>query len=164
MCRMMIYKSRLEQSILLSDLIVKPNHSIIRQSYNCQERFHDTGLPPQLNADGFGIGWYAESMYRVKESADVISPKTKRRKRNESSGSVVIERNTQYETPCVFTSVTPAWNNRNLVQLADKVSSPLFFAHVRAASIGSPTTEANCHPFTFDKVRIESRTTIYTKC
>ena len=80
MCRMMIYKSRLEQSILLSDLIVKPNHSIIRQSYNCQERFHDTGLPPQLNADGFGIGWYAESMYRVKESADVISPKTKRRR------------------------------------------------------------------------------------
>lgn len=29
--------------------------------------------------------------------------------------------------------------------------SPLFFGHVRAASIGSPTTEANCHPFTYDK-------------
>lgn len=154
MCRMTIYKGlSLEQSILLSDLIVNPNHSIIRQSYSCQERFHDTGLPPQLNADGFGIGWYAEPMYQAKLQVDeVLSPQTKRRKRTDSVGAaVVIERNRQYETPCVFTSVTPAWNNRNLFQLADKVRSPLFFAHVRAASSGSPTTEANCHPFTFDK-------------
>ena len=35
--------------------------------------------------------------------------------------------------------------------MADKVKSPLFFGHVRAASIGSSTTEANCHPFTYDK-------------
>ncbi len=30
-------------------------------------------------------------------------------------------------------SITPAWNNANLAQLACKIVSPLLFAHVRAA-------------------------------
>ena len=91
---MTIYKGLgLDESILLSDLIVKPNHSIIRQSYSCQERFHDTGLPPQLNADGFGIGWYAEPMYaKGLESNALDSPViAKRRKRTSSSGALMIE-------------------------------------------------------------------------
>ncbi|RHX97095.1 hypothetical protein DYB36_007329, partial [Aphanomyces astaci] len=139
----------LDQSILLADLIVKPKHSIIHQSYDCHERFHNTGLPSQLNADGFGIGWYAEKLYSAKTRDELLfSPK---RRVSDSFDGVVIPRNKEYETPCVFTSISPAWNNRNLVQLADKVSSPLFFAHVRAASIGSLTSETNCHPFTFDK-------------
>ncbi|KAG9411941.1 hypothetical protein AC1031_017579 [Aphanomyces cochlioides] len=147
MCRMTVYKGLgLDQSILLADLIVKPKHSIIHQSYDCHERFHNTGLPPQLNADGFGIGWYAEKLYSTKAREGHLSPR-----RRESFDGVVVPRNKEYETPCVFTSISPAWNNRNLVQLADKVSSPLFFAHVRAASIGSLTSETNCHPFTFDK-------------
>ncbi|KAF0694256.1 Aste57867_14851 [Aphanomyces stellatus] len=149
MCRMTVYKGLgLDQSILLADLIVKPKHSIIHQSYDCHERFHNTGLPPQLNADGFGIGWYAEKLYSAKTRDELFSPK---RRVSDSFDGVVVPRNKEYETPCVFTSISPAWNNRNLVQLADKVSSPLFFAHVRAASIGSLTSETNCHPFTFDK-------------
>lgn len=54
-------------------------------------------------------------------------------------------------TPCVFTSVQPAWANRNLHRLADKIQSTCFFAHVRAASPGSPVSELNCHPFQYDK-------------
>ena len=50
-------------------------------------------------------------------------------------------------TPGVFKSVTPAWNNMNLQGLAGHISSPLFFAHVRAASPGMRVSEANCHPF-----------------
>ena len=50
-------------------------------------------------------------------------------------------------TPCVFTSIQPAWANRNLRRLADKVRSTCIFAHVRAASPGMPVTELNCHPF-----------------
>jgi ergothioneine biosynthesis protein EgtC len=50
-------------------------------------------------------------------------------------------------TPCVFTSVTPAWSNENLRRLAPHVASPCFFAHVRAASPGMRVSEANCHPF-----------------
>lgn len=49
--------------------------------------------------------------------------------------------------PGLFTSVRPAWANRNLLRLAPKIRSGCFFAHVRAASPGSPVTELNCHPF-----------------
>jgi predicted glutamine amidotransferase len=48
--------------------------------------------------------------------------------------------------PGVFRSVEPAWNDQNLRELAGHISSPLFFAHIRAA-IGSAVQQANCHPF-----------------
>jgi glutamine amidotransferase len=54
-------------------------------------------------------------------------------------------------TPCVFTSVQPAWANRNLHRLAEKIRSACFFAHVRAAAPGSPVNELNCHPFQYDR-------------
>lgn len=50
-------------------------------------------------------------------------------------------------TPCVFTSVTPAWGNQNLRRLAGHIRSPCYFAHVRAASAGMRVSEENCHPF-----------------
>jgi glutamine amidotransferase len=49
--------------------------------------------------------------------------------------------------PCVFTSTSPAWSNRNLHRMAGKIYSGLFFAHVRAATEGLYVSEANCHPF-----------------
>ena len=52
-------------------------------------------------------------------------------------------------TPCVFTGVTPAWSNRNLQRLADKITSTCVFAHVRAASPGTGVMELNCHPFQY---------------
>jgi len=67
--------------------------------------------------DGFGVGWY-------EPDAD-----------SETAN-----------TPCIFTSVTPAWNNNNLIRLAEKIKSPLVFAHVRASTAGT-VTETNCHPF-----------------
>ena len=48
--------------------------------------------------------------------------------------------------PGVFRSTEPAWNDQNLHELAAHVTSPLFFAHVRAA-IGSAVQQTNCHPF-----------------
>lgn len=49
--------------------------------------------------------------------------------------------------PSVFTSITPAWSNRNLLNLAEHIESACFFAHIRAASPGMRVSEANCHPF-----------------
>lgn len=49
--------------------------------------------------------------------------------------------------PCVFTSASPAWSNRNLHRLAGKIRSSCFFAHVRAATESLFVSEANCHPF-----------------
>lgn len=54
-------------------------------------------------------------------------------------------------TPCVFTSLTPAWNNRNLRRLAEKVSTSCLFAHVRAAPPDSLVSEVNCHPFQYGR-------------
>jgi len=53
-------------------------------------------------------------------------------------------------TPGVFHSTEPAWNDKNLHELADHVSSPNFFAHIRAA-IGSSVQQTNCHPFRHDR-------------
>jgi glutamine amidotransferase len=50
------------------------------------------------------------------------------------------------ETPGVFRSIEPAWNDRNLRELSGHISSPRVFAHIRAA-IGSPVQQTNCHPF-----------------
>jgi predicted glutamine amidotransferase len=55
------------------------------------------------------------------------------------------------ERPAVFRSVTPAWNNQNLLELVRVVESPCVLAHVRAATAGLPVNEANCHPFTWGR-------------
>jgi predicted glutamine amidotransferase len=52
------------------------------------------------------------------------------------------------EGPGVFHSVSPAWGNANLRELAAHIESPLFMAHVRATS-GSAIQETNCHPFKY---------------
>ncbi|TBU35334.1 N-terminal nucleophile aminohydrolase [Dichomitus squalens] len=75
-----------------------------------------------INGDGFGVGWY-DSVY------------------DEELGV----------QPCIFTSVTPAWNNVNLVRLAEKIKSPLVFAHVRATTAGTLSLD-NCHPWSYGKL------------
>lgn len=53
--------------------------------------------------------------------------------------------------PARFVSIEPAWSNQNLQQIASKVRSQCFFAHVRDASVGMPVSQANCHPFNYQK-------------
>ena len=53
-------------------------------------------------------------------------------------------------TPAVFRSVDPAWNDANLREVAGHVTSPLFFAHIRASS-GTAVQRTNCHPFRHDR-------------
>lgn len=48
--------------------------------------------------------------------------------------------------PALFKSISPAWNDQNLLHLASKIKSTCFFGHVRAASAGG-VTHYNCHPF-----------------
>jgi predicted glutamine amidotransferase len=54
------------------------------------------------------------------------------------------------DTPAVFRSVEPAWNERNLRELASHVESPLFLAHIRA-STGTAVQQTNCHPFRYGR-------------
>jgi predicted glutamine amidotransferase len=48
--------------------------------------------------------------------------------------------------PGVYRSIHPAWNDRNLRELAEHTTSPLFVAHIRA-STGTAIQETNTHPF-----------------
>jgi glutamine amidotransferase len=50
------------------------------------------------------------------------------------------------EAPRLYRSTHPAWNDRNLRELAAGIRSPLFFAHIRA-STGTAIQETNTHPF-----------------
>ena len=50
------------------------------------------------------------------------------------------------ETPGVFRSTEPAWNDRNLRELSAVATSRRVFAHIRA-STGSAVQQTNCHPF-----------------
>ena len=53
--------------------------------------------------------------------------------------------------PITFVSVNPAWNNRNLRNLAPKIKTDCMIAHVRAASVGD-VSESNCHPFQYKNI------------
>ncbi|KAI8475320.1 MAG: nucleophile aminohydrolase [Monoraphidium minutum] len=113
--------------MLVADVVLWPDRSIIKQSYDARERLQDPSLPfhlgfGNLNGDGFGIGWFNTE-----------------------------ERREQDPSPCMFKSITPAWNNENLARLSTKIVSPVIFAHVRAAYPGMPVSEQNCHPFQFGR-------------
>jgi len=59
-------------------------------------------------------------------------------------------RNGDESTPAVFKGTHPAWNDRNLREVATQIHTPLLFAHVRASS-GTPVQRSNCHPFRYGR-------------
>jgi glutamine amidotransferase len=52
MCRHLAY---LGEPVLLGELIIDPPHSLLKQSWQPRRQHH--GI---MNADGFGVGWYAD--------------------------------------------------------------------------------------------------------
>jgi len=48
--------------------------------------------------------------------------------------------------PRLYRSTSPAWNDRNLREIAAEIESGLFLAHVRS-STGTAVQQTNCHPF-----------------
>src|SRR5215831_253517 len=51
--------------------------------------------------------------------------------------------------PAVYKSIEPAWNDRNLRELASAIRAGIVFAHIRS-STGTPVQQTNCHPFRHD--------------
>ncbi|WFU47834.1 class II glutamine amidotransferase [Sinorhizobium terangae] len=52
--------------------------------------------------------------------------------------------------PGRYRDILPAWSDCNLRSIARQIRSPLFLAHVRAAT-GGGTRRDNCHPFVFGR-------------
>eukprot|EP00659_Diplonema_papillatum_P022543 gene22543-34497_t len=112
-----------KQGVLLADVITKPSMSIMRQSFCSLERAKlPQGRLPNLSYEQASLNGdgYGVGWYTPRCAEG---------------------------TPCVFTSTKPAWNDPNLNNLAEKVHSPVVFAHVRAAGPGTPVGEGCCHPF-----------------
>jgi len=104
MCRFTFYTGT---PLRLSELLTEPEHSLINQSFQSEER------EEPLNGDGFGLAWYVDG----------------------------------HTEPALFRSVTPAWSNCNLRELARVTVSHCALAHVRAATQGLQVGEPNCQPF-----------------
>lgn len=115
MCRFVAYHG---PPIQLDELLYRPDHSIIRQSVDAEER------EEPLNGDGWGVGWYEPD----------LSPE-----------------------PAVYREVRPAWSDENMIQVSPLVETPLYFAHVRAASPGLAVQRLNCHPFPGGQHTLEDR-------
>ena len=54
------------------------------------------------------------------------------------------------QKPGLFRSISPAWNNHNLLYNAPLIQTDCMFAHIRAASEGA-ISEANSHPFHYEQ-------------
>ena len=50
------------------------------------------------------------------------------------------------ETPGIYHSTEPAWNDRNLLELSAQAYAGRVFAHIRATT-GTAVQQTNCHPF-----------------
>lgn len=56
----------------------------------------------------------------------------------------------EHAEPGLYRELRPAWSDENLRHLCRHLRSPLFFAHVRAAT-GTAVTRTNCHPFACER-------------
>lgn len=52
------------------------------------------------------------------------------------------------DEPGLYKSISPAWNDQNLLHNASFIQTSCFFAHVRAATVGDVSIE-NTHPFSY---------------
>jgi glutamine amidotransferase len=55
----MVYRG---STLSMADLLSRPAHSILVQSFSSKERTSSYLTPPTLNGDGFGIGWYNDAV------------------------------------------------------------------------------------------------------
>jgi glutamine amidotransferase len=168
MCRFLVFASK--NPALLGDVVLFPSHSIMKQSYACVERKVSDEVPASINADGFGIGWYSSSPASSSSSNKQQEQKQQQQpnaadhhhhhhhhhhksSKSKKAAETAAQRESKVRAlaPCLFTSTLPAWNNKNLWRLSEKVAAPLIFAHVRAATMGSCVADFNCHPFSFGR-------------
>ncbi|ODQ78169.1 hypothetical protein BABINDRAFT_162840 [Babjeviella inositovora NRRL Y-12698] len=146
MCRFMIYKGT--DPILLENLLTKPAHSIINQSFDSRLRLD---LRNPINGDGFGVGYYQYASDSSNSEDTAPEPQGNSPAADDAGdfeSRLSVEENLKKLSPCIFRAITPAWNNINLNRLAASTRSKLVFAHVRASTYGV-LSETNCHPFNY---------------
>ena len=54
------------------------------------------------------------------------------------------------DEPGIFRSTQPAWNDSNLLHIANVIKSNCFLGHIRASTVGD-VNQNNCHPFSYQQ-------------
>jgi len=164
MCRWVTLIST--ESISLSDVVLAPSNSLIRQARDATYHPGYDGINnAPLNADGFGVGWYHQNIAKlptttiIRPSNSVAADGTVNSRKvvpvatttammpssSTSYMSITDETGQPHRMAAVFRDTFPAWNNWNLRELCLATNSDCIMAHVRAA--GSGVSLSNCHPF-----------------
>jgi glutamine amidotransferase len=120
MCRHLAY---LGPPVRLSELLLDPPHSLLRQSW--QPRRQRQGL---MNADGFGVGWYAVAADGAGGAG--------------GAGGAPAE-----PTPGRYRRELPMWADANLASMARVIRSGAVLAAVRSATEGMAHGEGAVAPF-----------------
>ena len=143
MCRWFVYIG--EEPALLEDILIKPQHSIVKQiSAHYLPNLHTT-YDPRLrrkvfnagiasdeqgsnhltNVDGFGVGYYTGVAAEFNHDA--------------------------VNRPCVYRNIRPPVNDLNLRSLCAHTATTCVFAHIRAGTGMTSPVETNNHPFVFGR-------------
>jgi dimethylhistidine N-methyltransferase/ergothioneine biosynthesis protein EgtC len=112
MCRHLVY---LGAPVRLAEVLTEPTQSLYRQSWAPKLQRHGT-----VNADGFGLGWYAVDRDAADEAA--LSPTRYRRS-------------------------VPIWTDENVTELSRSIRSGAVLAAVRDATAGTSADECAAAPF-----------------
>jgi glutamine amidotransferase len=143
MCRWFVYIG--EEPALLEDILIKPQHSIVRQIsahflpklhitydpqlhrkvYNAGIASDDQGSNHFTNVNGFGVGYYTGVAAEFNHDA--------------------------VNRPCVYRNIRPPLNDLNLKSLCAHIASRCVFAHIRASNGITSPVETNNHPFVFGR-------------
>jgi glutamine amidotransferase len=129
-CRHLAY---LGPPVSLASLVLDPPHSLYEQSWAPW----DMRGGGTVNADGFGLGWYAEP-----EQPDVL----KQPGAAEQPGAGVDER-----SPVRYRRSVPIWADESLPALARSVRSGAVLAALRNGTVGMPLGESAVAPFAHDQ-------------
>ena len=143
MCRWFVYIG--EEPTLLEDVLIKPQHAIVKQIaahflpnlhltydphlrrkvYSAGIASDDHGSNHFTNLDGFGVGYY--------------------------TGVAAEFNHDSVNRPCTYRNVRPPMNDMNLMALCANTATNCVFAHVRAGTGMTPPVETNNHPFVFGR-------------
>lgn len=127
MCRHLAY---LGPPITLSSLVLDPPHSLFEQSWAPT----DMRAGGTVNADGFGVGWYAQ------EAPATPAPPARLATSTPAPASRVVR----------YRRNVPIWTDQNLPDLAGSIRSGAVLASVRNGTVGMPYGEAAVAPFKHD--------------
>ncbi|WP_046471277.1 class II glutamine amidotransferase [Allosalinactinospora lopnorensis] len=142
MCRHLGY---LGPPAALYELLYGPPHSLHTQSYAPREQSHGT-----VNADGFGVGWFAHPSPATTLSGDAARRGAPPSPATTLSGDAAPPEASERPTPLRYRRAMPIWADASFADAARAIRSTCVVAAVRDATPGFGMDESCAQPFRGD--------------